>query len=110
MDDLVDDTVTVVSELIANAITHATPRPSNLYRIVLLQVVLIRHHRRLTLVVTDRGEDPPTPVRPPENDADALFSETGRGLHIIAALSHGWGWVPLATGGKAVWSVLIQDA
>ena len=32
--------------------------------------------------------------------------ETGRGLQIVAALSHVWGWSPIAGHGKAVWAVL----
>jgi anti-sigma regulatory factor (Ser/Thr protein kinase) len=108
VDDLVDDTVTVVSELITNAITHATPRPVRRDQVTRLQVVLIRHRRRLTVVVTDPGEDPPRPIRQEENSLRALLAEYGRGLHVVGALSHGWGWAPLTTGGKAVWSVFRQ--
>jgi anti-sigma regulatory factor (Ser/Thr protein kinase) len=108
VDELADDAVTVVSELVTNAITHATPRPVRRDQITRLQVILIRHRRRLTVVVTDPGDDPPTPIRPDETGARALFAEYGRGLHVVGELAHGWGWAPLTTGGKAVWSVFTH--
>ena len=34
-------------------------------------------------------------------------AEIGRGLCIIAGLSHQWGATPLPTGGKCVWADLL---
>jgi len=64
------------------------------------QLVLIRHPRWLLAAVTDSSEQAPT-VREPD-----YFAESGRGLHLIEALSEQWGWTPLATGGKVVWATL----
>lgn len=64
------------------------------------QLVLIRHPRWLLAAVTDASEQGPT-VREPD-----YFAESGRGLHLIEALSDQWGWTPLATGGKVVWATL----
>jgi hypothetical protein len=36
--------------------------------------------------------------------------ESGRGLQIVAALSHVWGWSPIAGHGKAVWAVLSDPS
>jgi hypothetical protein len=94
-----EDTEMVVSELVTNALRHglqgvrhhgsSTP---------MLQLVLLRHERRLVAVVTDPGD------QAPKLSEGGEFSETGRGLRIVEALSGSWGWAPLVTGGKAVWA------
>jgi anti-sigma regulatory factor (Ser/Thr protein kinase) len=105
---LIDDAVTVVSELLTNAITHALPpaksEPARSTReSTPLQLVLLRHRRHLEVVVADPGGTPPVPVR--AEDA-TLLDTCGRGLHIVGALSCQWGWASLSSGGKAVWAVL----
>ncbi|GAA2459968.1 hypothetical protein GCM10010191_95450 [Actinomadura vinacea] len=110
---MVWDATTIISELLTNAITHASPSGAA------LRVILIGHLERLAIVVTDPSHR--APVRravaaaglvdavDPADVCDRLLAEGGRGLHIVDGLSRAWGWAPLATGGKAVWAVL-EDA
>lgn len=95
-----EDVVVAVSELVTNALRHGMeglPQPLPLCPI---QVVLLGHRRRLVVTVTDPGGPPPVPVAA---DPDR-FTEGGRGLLVVGAVSNAWGWARLATGGKAVWA------
>lgn len=99
-DDLFDDASIVISELVTNAVRYgqcpglACPAPAR------IEVLLLREASHLLCVVTDSNPGPPVLL---ELDFTAV---TGRGLHVIEALSTRWGWAPLATGGKAVWAAL----
>ncbi|HEU5159554.1 MAG TPA: ATP-binding protein [Streptosporangiaceae bacterium] len=98
LDGLYNDVVVVVSELVTNALCHglADTSYSALARPVQL-VLLARRHRLLTAVVDPSDK---TPVL----GSTKHFAESGRGLRIVAVMSDSWGWVPFATGGKAVWA------
>src|ERR1700732_400194 len=48
----------------------------------------------------DPGNETPMPRQPDWG------GESGRGLQIVGALAHVWGWSPIAGHGKAVWAVL----
>jgi anti-sigma regulatory factor (Ser/Thr protein kinase) len=89
--ELSDDTETVVGELVANAVQaserNATP--------VALRLALARGS--VLVEVFDSA-----PGRPAPREADHT-AESGRGLHMVAALSRDWGWAP-ARGGKVVWA------
>jgi anti-sigma regulatory factor (Ser/Thr protein kinase) len=89
--DLSDDTETVVAELVANAVRaserDATP----------VAVRLILAPASVMVEVFDSGRGLPSP-----REVDYV-AESGRGLHVVAALSRGWGWTP-ARGGKVVWA------
>lgn len=89
-----DDAAVVVSELVTNAIRYglcpAAREP--------LRLVLARYESQLVCMVTD-----PTDTAPTMQEPDWV-AETGRGLHIIEAMSRAWGWTPLLGGGKAVWA------
>lgn len=61
-------------------------------------IALIRRHRWVICAVADPSSAPPAPREP-----DGL-AETGRGLHIVAALSDGWGHSPPEPAGKTVWA------
>jgi anti-sigma regulatory factor (Ser/Thr protein kinase) len=83
--------VQVVNELVSNAVEHA------------------RSSCRLTVAVDDRGlhlavrdYDPVGVVRTGPVPVDAPH---GRGLHLVALLSSGWG-VSRHTDGKTVWAVV----
>lgn len=91
--DLYLDAVTVVSELVTNAIVHA-PAPGEL-RLSLLPDVL-------RVAVTDSGAGAPEP-----RHASAT-REGGRGLYLVNALTSAWGMEPLADGGKVVWAELTR--
>src|SRR5438477_536147 len=54
------------------------------------------------LAVVDPGNETPVPRQPDWG------GESGRGLQIVGALSHVWGWSPIAGHGKAVWAVLRE--
>jgi anti-sigma regulatory factor (Ser/Thr protein kinase) len=89
--DLSDDTEAVVAELVANAVQaserDATP--------VALRLVLTP--ASVLVEVFDRAPGLPAP-----READHA-AESGRGLHLVAALSLEWGWKP-ARDGKVVWA------
>jgi hypothetical protein len=55
------------------------------------------------LLAADQSDDAPTPRSVVSDDA-----ESGRGLHLVAALAASWGWEPRADGGKVVYAV-IED-
>lgn len=102
VDALVEDAVVVVSELITNAVLHGVavkddpdePRP--------IKLSLVRHGRFVVCIATDPGRQ--GPCVEPAGDS----WESGRGLHVIEALSRVWGWTPLPAGrGKAVWAALV---
>jgi len=79
LDALADDAEMIVDELVVNAVLHGT---------------------RAGLPRGGPGNETPMPRQPDWG------GETGRGLQIVAALSHVWGWSPIAGHGKAVWAVL----
>ena len=89
--DLSDDTEAVVAELVANAVQaserDATP--------VALRLVL--GPASVVVEVFDTAPGLPAP-----READYV-AESGRGLHLVAALSRDWGWTP-ARDGKVVWA------
>jgi anti-sigma regulatory factor (Ser/Thr protein kinase) len=93
--DLVEDAELGTSELVANAVRHARTD----------LVLSVRVDGVVTVAIQD-GE--PELRRPVIADAGFL-SENGRGLHIVAAISHDWG-ITTAANGKVVWfSMALPD-
>ena len=87
-DDERDVVALLVSELVTNAIRHGRP-PVHLRA---------RHaDRSVTVSVDDASTHEPVPVHEAQWDASG-----GRGLHLVEALSDGWG-VILGGAGKRVW-------
>lgn len=89
---LADTALLVLSELVSNAVRHATG-----------EGMRITAHRlptgRVHLAVLDR--DPTRPqIRPPTPDG-----VSGRGLLLVEAMSFAWG-VDMLPGGKRVWAVV----
>ncbi len=86
-----DSATHVMSELVANAATHARSRS--------IRVTATRTRRsRVRLAVVDLdAKHTPTPVAASADD------EGGRGLSIVAALSEAWG-VRLMSNRKQVWA------
>jgi anti-sigma regulatory factor (Ser/Thr protein kinase) len=81
----------LVSELVTNAVLHATG-PSLCLTLEETELNLIH------VAVRDGDRSTPRhPVAPP-----AVEQTRGRGLFLIDTLSVGWGWEPLRTG-KRVW-------
>ncbi len=83
-----DDACTVVSELATNAVLHARSD---------FTVTLVLHERHVRIAVADRSPSRPRPSRLRDQAAT-----TGRGLHMVAALSSGWG-IEGRQPGKVVW-------
>lgn len=100
------DAVTVVTELLANAVLHAVPHrparraPAGADAEIWLKLSL-RRPGHLVCAVTDPSDSPP--VYPHTTDP---FDEHGRGLRIIDALSEHWGWTRQHPLGKTVWAML----
>lgn len=96
----------VVSELVTNALRHGlaaagalapcAPSPAE----PPIGLRLLRRPGWLRCEVTDPSDIMPIRLVP-ANDADF-----GRGLCLIAALSHQWGATLLSAGGKCVWADL----
>ncbi len=89
-----EDLVVIVSELVTNAVQAATTA---------LRIDLDIDGRSVRLAVTDAAIGMPTVTGPA-----ASSQPYGRGLAIVAALSHDWGVVPVAAphDGKTVWARL----
>jgi anti-sigma regulatory factor (Ser/Thr protein kinase) len=90
------DVETVTSELVSNAITHASARAIN------LELMRIEDSGAVVVIVTD-----PCP-RPPVKRHPAADAEHGRGLHVVEAYSTRWGWTPQDPG-KAVFAVFTKE-
>ena len=91
---LSDDTASIVSELVANAVAASAPAGTP----VALGLTLTESS--VVVEVFDRAPGEPVPGTP------APDAESGRGLHLVAVLSRHWGWTPLPGGTKVVWSVI----
>ncbi|NUT45872.1 MAG: ATP-binding protein [Saccharothrix sp.] len=89
-EDTIDDAALVVTELVSNAVDHATGP---------VGLTVTRTDSGLRIEVADRSSAPPQP-RPVQVD-----SARGRGLIIVAALSRSWGSSPTSDG-KVVWAEL----
>jgi anti-sigma regulatory factor (Ser/Thr protein kinase) len=101
---VVEDAGLVVSELLANAVRHATRPAADLgsgYDVAQCSLLLFLTRRGLTVMVYDGDRRPPVLQRP------ASDSEQGRGLLLVEALSEEWGYTyPFADSGKLVWARL----
>ena len=95
IDEPLDDALLVVSELAANALTHA----QSSYR-----VQLSATPAALRIEVDDAGVGAPEPQPLTETE------EHGRGLHLVDALAASWGIEAADSGGKRVWAELALSA
>lgn len=86
-----DDALLVVSELAANALTHA----ESSYRVTLRAA-----GPALRIEVADAGAGSPEP------QPLTVDEEHGRGLHLVGALAASWGMESGEGGGKRVWAEL----
>jgi anti-anti-sigma regulatory factor len=85
----------IISELVTNAVTHATGT---------VRVTAVLRHPYLHLVVRDGDPAPPRPQPVPVVTAGRLAT-SGRGLHVLEAAAQGWGYLCHGTG-KVVWARL----
>lgn len=113
LNDRFDDVALVVSELVTNALRHASPcfvgeipSPCDAPREPqdpAVRLHLMRWTSRLVCAVRDPSHDGPA-TRESEEDFSA---ESGRGLFLVDSFSDSWGWHPLAGSlqGKVVWAL-----
>ncbi|WP_052441830.1 ATP-binding protein [Streptacidiphilus anmyonensis] len=92
----------LVSELVTNAVLHATG--------VMISVRVRLDGQRLLVGVEDDSPEPPgTPAEAVGGDLADWERESGRGLLLIHALAAEHGWEPTARG-KRVWFALVLPA
>ena len=108
---LADDAEMIIDELVVNAVLHGTraglSRNGSAVQgsgLTVLRLCMLRRAGEVMLAVVDPGNETPVPRQPDWG------GESGRGLQIVGALSHVWGWSPIAGHGKAVWAVLRETA
>jgi anti-sigma regulatory factor (Ser/Thr protein kinase) len=100
LDALAYDVELVVSELVTNALRHAVPHLSPAWPI---RLRLLHHAAYLVCAVQDPSG------RLPVVTQEDTFAESGRGLHLVEALSAAWGW-SLLRHGKVVWAAFAAPA
>jgi len=93
------DIAIVVSELLTNALWHALPRPGDTRPGRPIRLGLLQPGPWVLCAVADPGTGAPAPRTP------GALDETGRGLHLICALSDRWGCTPPSETGKVVWAL-----
>jgi DNA-binding NarL/FixJ family response regulator len=91
VDGVTDDVQLVVTELVANAVTHAGTG---------CDLRLSVSPAALRVEVIDYGAGTPDPMPP------SMTRNHGRGLHLIDALTLAWGVEPLPQSSKLVWAEL----
>lgn len=104
LEHLSADAETIIAELVGNAVSHGlhtTPQVIPFGKeSPPLRLCLLRRIGEVMLAVTDPSNEAP------QLKAASADGESGRGLQIVGALSHVWGWSPIEGHGKAVWAVL----
>jgi anti-sigma regulatory factor (Ser/Thr protein kinase) len=93
-----DDIAVVLSELLTNALRHGVPAARGTRPGWPVRVGLVWPARFVLCAVADPGSGMPQPREPD------YFAESGRGLHVIDALSDAWGCTTPGAGGKTVWA------
>lgn len=103
LDGLVQDGMTIASELVTNAIMHGADGYAAPGCPAGPAWIELAWQRRATAVVCTVID---TSTRPPVLDLPRLDADCGRGLQIVGLLAAAWGWALLGTGCKAVWAEL----
>ena len=93
------DIAIVVSELLTNALRHGLPGPGYTGPRRPIRIGLLQPGSWVLCAVADPGTAAPAPRMPGSLD------QTGRGLHIICALSDRWGCTTPSQTGKVVWAL-----
>ncbi|MFF4259161.1 ATP-binding protein [Streptomyces sp. NPDC001663] len=101
LDHCRDDALSIVSELVGNAVLHARPGSPTDEGEPGVWLKLTVRPAHLVCAVTDQGSTLPICPR-----TTGSLHEHGRGLHIVEALSEHWGWTRSAPTGKTVWAML----
>jgi Histidine kinase-like ATPase domain len=93
------DVVIVVSELLTNAVRHALPRTGDAWPRRPIRLGLLQYGSWVLCAVSDPSRAVPVPQTP------GSLAESGRGLHMICALSDQWGYTTPGSAGKIVWAM-----
>jgi hypothetical protein len=93
------DITLVVSELLTNALRHGLPGCGDTRPQRPVWLGLLQPGPCVLCAVADPSKAAPTPQTPGSS------AETGRGLHIICALSDQWGYMTPSETGKVVWAL-----
>jgi anti-sigma regulatory factor (Ser/Thr protein kinase) len=93
---LAEDAALIVSELITNAAEASMALPDH-------PPITLRLLASDTTLIIEAWDHSPADLRPRDPDPGA---ESGRGLTVVAALSHRWGAERTATTRKVVWAEL----
>ncbi|PNG21409.1 ATP-binding protein [Streptomyces cahuitamycinicus] len=101
LDHRCDDATLVITELTANAATHAAPRAPDAPGVPEIRLGFLLDPSHLLVTVSDPDDHPPV-----YRSAGIDLEEHGRGLCIVDALSEEWGWAPSPPAGKTVWARL----
>ena len=94
-----EDVAVVVSELLTNALLHALPAAGHARTGWPVRLGLLQPGRGVMCAVADPSRVAPV-LQQPEH-----LGETGRGLHVIAALSDQWGCTIPTDMGKVMWAM-----
>jgi hypothetical protein len=99
---LCDDAELIIAELVGNAVRHGLRTAPHViaHGMPALRLCLLPRSGEVMLAVTDPSDAAPAPK------LAGADGESGRGLQIVGALAHIWGWSPIDGNGKAVWAVL----
>jgi hypothetical protein len=99
-----EDAAAVVSELLTNALRHALGKPGSGVASSPIRLGLLHPGPCVLCAVADPSSEVPLPRQP---DWEA---ETGRGLQVVASLSHRWGYCPAPDQrGKVVWATILTS-
>jgi hypothetical protein len=93
-----EDVAVVVSELLTNALLHALPAVGHGRTGWPIRLGLLQPERGVMCAVADPSRVAPVPQQPEH------LGESGRGLHVIAALSDQWGCTSPTDMGKVMWA------
>jgi anti-sigma regulatory factor (Ser/Thr protein kinase) len=96
-----DAAVTIVSELVTNAILYGSCYEADADEPAIVGLILRRTPCELTFIVTDRSTSPPADAATP-----GPCAESGRGLGVVEALADKWGWTSHGLAAKSVWATI----
>jgi anti-sigma regulatory factor (Ser/Thr protein kinase) len=99
-----DDVISVISELVTNALNHGLARCGSSRQGRPIRLTLTTRSGFLLCTVTDPGAGEPVKREPD------YLRECGRGLQVVESFSQQWGWRRLDGGGKVIWAVFAIPA